>query len=908
MRKIIISIFTIIIFLFVFIISNYENVTKTVFKPNPVVEAKAGLLDENLIGVVKGGTIDKFSANMPKGTIFFDRSKADTNEVGKDGYTLETYGNSSIVKKDITTQNETENRVVYLGPNGNGIPMNTEGYITNTGIITNAPENERSKFSMKFTDVVTMQDSSKKDVVITISNIYIQNQKSVTIPIWAAWRGTVIGSNAYDNDFNRLPIDDSKGMAMHCDISISVVNKDGTAVKDQKLLLEIRDLDITDRTRMGDDQNAYPKANDTRFNQGLTAEQKLALYDSDYRESIQILNGALSDAYMPETNKLEVKRLAEGTNANGLRFSAYDPNEDDATLNTGFHVLVDSEESKYRWYGSSTVTGINTYFFTNTENHKIKATSTTGGSISNYTTSREIIDNSDNHSDRSYVNRFADGLNITYLMDAKENAYFEKLTIDEVDFVQNDFISIASGEKNKSVTVTKNEKNYRFNVTKDANGKITNVVYTFSNNNADHEISVVWNGGATYVTEYYYDNTLDDTKTETKPAEYGAVINQYTDKIADGYILQKVEGIPLTISDNQENNKIKVYYKKRNDLSYTVNYLEKGTNTVIHEPKTVENQTYGAVVNATDEVINIDLYKYAETNRDSITITTNDNTINLYYEKDVKYTATVKYYEIGTTNPIREEITINDLKIGDIIEAEDYYEPITGYVYDSSEPDNVTISEDAENNTLIIYYIKDNEGINYTINYLDKETNKAIHDQKVIEKPELNSVIEAKNEIIEIDNYKFDSYDKEKITISDNNSDNVINLYYNKKKGSVTVKYIDQETNKEIGEQYTITGYVNDSYVAKAKEIQGYDLTKTPDNASGKITEDGVTVVYYYKAKKVVTSTKTQQPTQTTQAKNEVATLPKTGNNIISMILLIVGAILLCTAFGLGYIKLKDLK
>ena len=68
------------------------------------------------------------------------------------------------------------------------------------------------------------------------------------------------------------------------------------------------------------------------------------------------------------------------------------------------------------------------------------------------------------------------------------------------------------------------------------------------------------------------------------------------------------------------------------------------------------------------------------------------------------------------------------------------------------------------------------------------------------------------------------------------------------------------------------------------------------------------TVVYYYKAKKVVTSTKTQQPTQTTQAKNEVATLPKTGNNIISMILLIVGAILLCTAFGLGYIKLKDLK
>ena len=908
MKKIIFSVFTIIIILSVFIMSNFESVTKTVYRPNPVEEAKAGLLDDNLTGVVKGGTIDKFSANMPKGTIFFDKTKADTNLVGKDGYTLETYGNSSIVKKDITVENVTEHRVVYLGPNGNGIPMNSEGYVTNTGIITNASESERSKFSMKFSDVVTMQDSSKKDVVITISNIYIKNQKSMTIPIWAGWKGASVAANAYDNEFNRLPEDDSKGMAMKCDISISVINKDGTAVKDQKLLLEVRDLDIYDRTRSGDSQSGLPKANDTRYNQGLSEEAKISLYDSDYRESIQILNGAVSDAYMPETNRLEVKRLADGTNANGLRFSAYEQQEDDATLNTGFRVLVDSEESNYRWYGSSTVTGIATNLFTNTENHRIKATSSIGGSISNYITSREIIDNSDNHSDRSYQNHFADGLNITYPMDAKENAYFEKLTIDGVDFVQNDFISIASGEKNKSATVIKNEKNYRFNVTKDLNGKITNVVYTFSNNDADHEISVEWKGSASYVTEYYYDNTIDNTKTETKPAEYGAVIEQYRDKITDGYILQKVEGLPLTISDNQEKNKIKVYYTKRNDLSYTVNYLEKGTNTVLHEPKIVNNQTYGTVINATNEVINIDSYKYVDTNRDSITITTNDNTINLYYEKDLKYTATVKYYEKGTTNPIREETTIPDLKIGDVIKTEDYNEPITGYIYDSSEPDNVTIGEDTEKNTLIIYYRKDNEGINYTINYFDKETNKVIHEPKVVEKPELNSVIEAKDEIIEIDNYKFDSYDKENITISDNNSNNVINLYYTKNKGSVTVKYIDEETNKEIEEQYIITGYVNDSYVAKAKEIQGYDLTKTPDNASGKITEDGTTVVYYYKAKKVVTTTETKQTTQATQTKNEVATLPKTGNNIISIVLLISGVLLISIAFGIGYIKLKDLK
>ena len=907
MKKIFFSIITIMIILSFFIISYMGSVTKIVIKPNSIEHAKAGLLDDNLTGLVKGGTIENFNTNMPKGTIFFDKNKADTVLLGKDGYTLETYGNQNIVNKDIKVQeNVMENRVTYLGPNGNGIPASTEGYITNTGIDANASENNRSKFSMKFEDVVTMQDASTKDVIITISNIYVVNQKTVTVPLWVSWRGAGVGVNSYDNDFNRMPVDD-KGMAMHCDISINVINKDGTPVKDQKLLLEVKDLDISDRTRMGDDQNAYPKANDTRFNQGLTAEQKLALYDSDYRESIQILSGAVSDAYMPETNKLEVKRLADGNNANGLRFISYTPEEDDATLNTGFHVLVDSEESNYRWYGSSTVSGISTILFTNSANHKIKATSSTGGGISNYITSREIIDNTDNHSDRSYLNYFADGLNITYLMDAKENSYLEKLTIDEVDFVQNDFMSVASGERNKSVTVTKNENNYRFNVTKDSNGKITNVVYTFSNNNADHEISVVWKGNGNYITEYYYDNEIDDTKTETKSAPFGTVVNEYTDKVIDGYKLQKVEGTPLTISDNSTNNVIKVYYIKRDDLSYTVKYLEKGTNNELHEQKNVDNQTYGNVINSSNEVINIDSYKYVDTNRDSITISTSDNTIILYYEKDIKYTAKVKYYEKGTTNELKEEVEIPELRVGDIIKTEDYFEPISGYVFDSSDPENLTISEDAGKNIVIIYYKKDNEGVNYTINYLDKETNKVIHDQKVVDKPELNSVVEAKNEIIEIDNYTFDSYDKDQITISDNNSNNVINLYYNKKKGNVIVKYIDEETNEEIGEKYTITGYVNDSYIAKAKEIQGYDLSKTPDNASGIITEGETTVVYYYKAKKAAT-TETKQTTETQQAKKEVATLPKTGNNINSIILVISVTLLISLLFGIGYVKLKDIK
>ena len=70
-----------------------------------------------------------------------------------------------------------------------------------------------------------------------------------------------------------------------------------------------------------------------------------------------------------------------------------------------------------------------------------------------------------------------------------------------------------------------------------------------------------------YRTEYYYNNVIDTTKTETQYAEIGAVINTYIDKVADGYELDTekgtdgVEGLPLTVSENVSENVIKVYYK-----------------------------------------------------------------------------------------------------------------------------------------------------------------------------------------------------------------------------------------------------------------------------------------------------------------------------------------------------------
>ena len=78
--------------------------------------------------------------------------------------------------------------------------------------------------------------------------------------------------------------------------------------------------------------------------------------------------------------------------------------------------------------------------------------------------------------------------------------------------------------------------------------------------------------------EYYYDNVKDDSKTETSSAEYQSIVNTYTDKNISGYRFDKTENFPLTITENPDNNVIKVYYVlddgNTKTLTYTVEYYK----------------------------------------------------------------------------------------------------------------------------------------------------------------------------------------------------------------------------------------------------------------------------------------------------------------------------------------------
>ena len=312
----------------------------------------------------------------------------------------------------------------------------------------------------------------------------------------------------------------------------------------------------------------------------------------------------------------------------------------------------------------------------------------------------------------------------------------------------------------------------------------------------------------------------------------------------DGYNYDSVDKATLKITTGE--NIINIYYTKRNDLSYTVNYLEKTTNKVLHNPKTVENKTFGDVIKSADEKIEIDGYNYDSVDKDTLTITTGENVINIYYTKRNDLSYTVNYLEKGTNKVLHNPKTVENKTFGDVIKSADEKIDIDGYNYDSVDKDTLTIT--TGENVINIYYTKRND-LSYTVNYLEKGTNKVLHDQKVQDGMTFETEVKSADEVIDINGYKFDSADKESIKIT--TGENVINIYYTKVDGlSYTVNYLEKGTNEVINPAKTQDGMTFEDVVTSANElidIDGYNYDSVDKETLVIGTGENVINIYYTK-------------------------------------------------------------
>ncbi len=284
--------------------------------------------------------------------------------------------------------------------------------------------------------------------------------------------------------------------------------------------------------------------------------------------------------------------------------------------------------------------------------------------------------------------------------------------------------------------------------------------------------------------------------------------------------------MPYTITG--ENDVINVVYKKRNDLSYTVEYYKEQNKISNDNDNTVNNQTFGDKVQEAE--IDKNKYKPLLGYKDG-TIETDmpyeikeeDNVIRVCYVKRDDMSYTVKYLDKAND----EELLNSEVRDGKTFE-EVYTETAKDapYGYKLVGNDTQEVKIDAEDKVVIFYYEKRND-FKYSVKYLEEGTDKELADTEYrSNKTYLETYSEkAKN----ISGYNVVGEDTQEFVLREENMEIV--FYYTKKADlSYKVVYYKDNLNTEaIGEEVvnnqTFESIINkeDINVDLYKPLKGYN-------------------------------------------------------------------------------------
>ena len=369
-----------------------------------------------------------------------------------------------------------------------------------------------------------------------------------------------------------------------------------------------------------------------------------------------------------------------------------------------------------------------------------------------------------------------------------------------------------------------------------------------------------------YIVEYYYNNIKDDSKTDIIEASYNNEITEYEQKPKIGYKLDRVEGLPLTITANEETNLIKVFYKideeQRKDLHYTVVYFK--DNILIPED-TVERTESVQVLQ--DDLIRVDESLYTDedkyygymintTKPSKVPDKVEDGTIiHVYYipdpsqTKELKYT--VEYYKDGIlvvddtqheTESVQilqpDLITVNKEKIN----TSNKYE---NYVLDYTKPENIP-DQVVTNSIIKIYYVRRSD-LQYTIHYKEQDTDKTLADDKIVTNQTFEDIVEES--AIDINGY--DKVNPTSTEVEITAGDNEYTFYYTKGKFNYTVEYYYDDIKDDLKTDIIEATYQDEitTYVEKAEgdyklvDVIGLPLTISYNE------DENIIKVYYIKNK-----------------------------------------------------------
>ncbi|ACK40231.1 cell surface protein [Listeria monocytogenes] len=342
------------------------------------------------------------------------------------------------------------------------------------------------------------------------------------------------------------------------------------------------------------------------------------------------------------------------------------------------------------------------------------------------------------------------------------------------------------------------------------------------------------------------------------PAELGELTNlselrldynQFTGKIPDG--LGNISEIALQSNRLVGQIPLSLYENRTGENEVNVSGNQVTINSKQSEPSVYSAYTF-VYPSSTPEYSG-----HIKANNSFISNLTNDMNLTPFLKNSPTFINLQAVYMFNSELFDGHDVTITDTNDGKVLYdgalTSDISIPLTNFksgihvinVMLDNAPNN------PQNQTTFLIDILPVAAHDLTVNYVDK-AGAEIHEPQTVSGNVGDDYDVTTPEFeLSIDKYELDTEQMPTNGIGTLSSEaQTVTYVYKKMEGApVTVKYVDENGN-EITTSDTLTGKLDDSYQAKAKEIAGFTLdnSKLPANASGVFETNPQTVTYVYQA------------------------------------------------------------
>ncbi|MBR3395579.1 MAG: hypothetical protein IKG76_07345, partial [Firmicutes bacterium] len=188
---------------------------------------------------------------------------------------------------------------------------------------------------------------------------------------------------------------------------------------------------------------------------------------------------------------------------------------------------------------------------------------------------------------------------------------------------------------------------------------------------------------------------------DTKSYKYQADVTIENTPEMDGYTFSGWNRKDFKMPDNDVT--IAGSWRVKDTLSYTVRYLEYGTDNPVADAKVIDNQVFDTFV--TESAIKVTGYLLRENEDDpkSIQIKDGENVITFLYDAIRSYV--VNYLDASTQKPVADPKTGPDQRVSTVVTESAI--KVNGYLLKSNETQTLTIVKEASKNVITFLYDKE---------------------------------------------------------------------------------------------------------------------------------------------------------------------------------------------------------